>query len=53
MYLGPGTQEQRPQVKKNIWSFGNRIGRGDLAEVVEHLYDASLQHTSRKTYGTG
>ena len=49
----PGAPEQRPQVKKNIWSFGNGIGRRDLAEVVEHLYDAALQHASRKTYGTG
>ena len=48
-----GSGEQRPHVKRNIISFGIRIGRRDLAEVVEHLFDAALQQSSRKTYGTG
>ena len=30
-----------------------KITRPDLAEVVDHLYDAALKDTSRKTYGTG
>ena len=43
----------RSRVRKNIQSFGQKIGRPDLAEVVEHLYDAALQESSKKTYGTG
>ena len=38
---------------RNIWSFGLEIGRPDLAEIVEHLYDAALQPSSKKTYKTG
>ena len=38
------------QVRESIWQFGRFIGRLDLAEVVEDLYDAALKKSSRKTY---
>ena len=40
-------------MRSNVWDFGREIGRLDLAEVVEHLYDAALQTSSKKTYKTG
>ena len=40
-------------VQRDVWSFGEKIGRLDLAEIVVSLYDAALQESSRKTYQTG
>ena len=40
-------------VRTNIRDFGSAIQRPDLAEIVEHLYDAALQDSSKKTYKTG
>ena len=40
-------------MKREIRQFGILIKRPDLAEVVEHLYDAALQKSSRRTYKTG
>ena len=40
-------------VRINIREFGTEIQRPDLAEIVEHLYDAALQESSKKTYKTG
>ena len=40
-------------MRRDLWNFGQDIGRPDLAEIVEHLYDAALQTSSKKTYGTG
>ena len=40
-------------IKRSIWSFGQYLGKPDLAEVVENLYDAALKNTSKNTYNTG
>ena len=40
-------------IKRTIWQFGHYIGRLDLAEVVDNLYDAALKTTSKTTYNTG
>ena len=40
-------------VQRDVWSFGEKIGRLDLAEIVVNLYEAALQQSSRKTYRTG
>ena len=40
-------------IQRDVWSFGEKIGRMDLADIVVSLYDAALQQSSRKTYQTG
>ena len=40
-------------MRSDIENFGNEIGRLDLAEIVEHLSDAALKDSSKKTYKTG
>ena len=40
-------------IRRDVWSFGEKIGRMDLADIVVSLYDAALQQSSRKTYRTG
>ena len=48
MFLGIGSH-----VRRDIQKFGQEIDCAELAEIVEHLYDAALQDSSKKTYGTG
>ena len=40
-------------MKRDVWAMGYDIKRLDLAEIVDHLYDAALRLSSRATYGTG
>ena len=41
------------KIERDILEFARRIKRIDLAGIVMDLYDAALQESSRKQYGTG
>ena len=47
------TPGEGSHIQRDVWGFGEKIGRMDLADIVVNLYDAALQQSSRKTYRTG
>ena len=40
-------------MEKCVIDFGRRVGKLNLADIVVDLYDAALQESSHKQYGTG